>query len=42
MQTVTVLFMLFILTVLWGGFGLLLFHSMSTEKKRRIVGDSDE
>lgn len=42
MQTVTVVFMVFILTVLWGGFGVLLYHSMSTEKKRRIAGGSDE
>lgn len=42
MQTVTVVFMVFILTVLWGGFGFLLLHSMRTEKKRRISGGGDE
>lgn len=40
MQTTTVVFMVFVLAVLWGGFGTLLLHSMKTDKRRNDAGDA--
>lgn len=34
MQTTTVIFMVLVLGVLWGGFAVLLIHSMKTDKQR--------
>jgi len=33
-QTTTVIFMVLVLGVLWGGFAVLLIHSMKTDRKR--------
>jgi ABC-type Fe3+ transport system permease subunit len=39
-QTTTVVFMVVVLTLLWGGFAALLVHSMRTDG-RRPGGDHD-
>lgn len=41
MQATTLIFMVLVLGVLWGGFAALLAHSMKSEK-RRALGSADE
>ena len=38
MQTTTVVFMVLVLGVLWGGFTVLLINSMRAEKRRSEAG----
>ncbi len=38
MQTSTLVMMVLILGIVWGGFGALLVHSMKVEKRRAAVG----
>lgn len=40
METTTVVFMVLVLTLLWGGFTALLVNSMRAEKRRS--GDADD
>jgi len=40
-QTTTVIFMVLVLGVLWGGFAVLLIHSMKTDKQRSESGGAD-
>jgi hypothetical protein len=40
-QTTTVIFMVLVLGVLWGGFAVLLIHSMKTDKQRADSPDGD-
>lgn len=40
MQTTTVVFMVLVLGVLWGGFGALLLHSMKTDRRRNQTGEA--
>ena len=39
MQTTTIVFMVLVLGVLWGGFAALLLHSMKAEKRRSRTPD---
>ena len=41
MQTTTIVFMVLVLGVLWGGFGALLVHSMKAEKRRAAAPGAD-
>ncbi len=40
MQTTTIVFMVLVLGVLWGGFAALLMHSMKAEKRRSMLGSA--
>ena len=40
MQTGTLVMMVLILGIVWGGFGALLVHSMRVEKRRAAAGQN--